>query len=63
MQTFLRELQAARDPARTYEALMGSALPKRGLPPTARDIHTYNEYMLAVQSALREPPLEGKDSA
>ena len=63
MQTFLRELQAARDPARTNEALMGSALPKRGLPPTARDIHSYNEYMLAVQSALREPPLEGKDSA
>ena len=56
LEQFLRELQTARDPAATYEALMGSPLPKRGLPPTARDIHTYHEYLLAVQSALREPP-------
>jgi len=56
LEQFLRELQTARDPAATYEAPMGSPLPKRGLPPTARDIHTYDEYMLAVQSALLEPP-------
>ena len=57
---FLNELQVASDPGAAYEAIMGSPAPKQGLPPTAQDIHIYRDYMLAVQSALREPPEKTK---
>jgi hypothetical protein len=60
LEQFLHELQTAPDPRVTYEETMGSAAPKHGLPPTAQDIHTYLAYMLAVQSALREPPEKAK---
>lgn len=57
---FLHELQTAPEPKATYEATMGSPAPKQGLPPTSVDIQTYLVYMLAVQSALREPPRNSK---
>lgn len=60
LEQFLRELQTAPDPGATYAAIMGSPAPKDGLHPTAQDIHTYNQYMLSVQSALREPPGKAK---
>lgn len=60
LEQFLRELQSAPDPGATYSAVMGSPAPKDGLHPTARDIRIYNEYMLSVQSALREPPGKAK---
>jgi hypothetical protein len=60
LEQFLHELQNARNPGATYEAAMKSPAPKQGLPPTAQDIHIYSDYMLAVQSALREPPEKAK---
>jgi hypothetical protein len=56
VEQFLHELQTATNPGETYQAMMGSASPKAGLPPTAQEVRTYDDYMLAVQSALREPP-------
>jgi hypothetical protein len=60
VEQFLHELQTAPNPSAIYEAAMGSPAPKRGLPPTAQAIRIYNDYMLAVQSALREPPEKAK---
>lgn len=60
LEQLLHELQTAPDPGATYAAIMRSPAPKDGLHPTAQDIHTYNEYMLSVQSALREPPGKAK---
>ena len=35
---------------------MGSTAPEKGLPPTAQEIHDFEAYMRAVQSALKESP-------
>jgi hypothetical protein len=60
VEQILQELQAAPNPGTAYEAVMGSPAPKQGLPPTAQEIQAYREYMLAVQAALREPPLKAR---
>ncbi len=60
LEEFLHELQAAPNPGAVYEAIMGGPAPKQGLPPTVQDIRVYREYMLAVQSTLREPPEKAK---
>jgi len=51
----LEELRTSSNPKALYEK-EGLSPPKRGLPPTAEEIRAYEEYMLAAQSALREPP-------
>ncbi len=60
LQQFLFELRSAPSPGAVYEATMGSPAPKSDFPPTAQSIHLYSDYMLAVQSALREPPGKAK---
>ena len=62
VEQILHELQTAANPSATYEATMGSPAPKQGLPPTAQEIQVYREYMLAVQAALREPPLKARST-
>jgi hypothetical protein len=51
----LEELQTSSNPKALYEKY-GFSAPKRGLPPTTVEIRAYEEYMLAAQAALREPP-------
>jgi hypothetical protein len=51
----LEEVRRSSNPKALYEKY-GLTAPKRGLPPTAEEIRAYEEYMLAAQSALREPP-------
>ena len=58
----LHELQSASDPRGLYEQVMGSAAPQKGLPPSAQDIHDFEAYMRAVQSALKESPEKSKAS-
>jgi hypothetical protein len=53
---FLHELQSASDPRGLYQQAMGSAAPEKGLPPSAQEIHDFETYMRAVQSALKESP-------
>ena len=60
LEQFLHELQTAPNAGAAYEAVMGTPAPKQGLHPTVHDIQAYREYMLAVQSALREPPEKAK---
>lgn len=55
-ENILHELQTATEPGAAYQVVMGKPAPKQGLPPTARDIKKFQEYMLAVERALREPP-------
>jgi hypothetical protein len=65
---FLHELQTASDPHGLYQQAIGSAAPAKGMPPTTQDVHNFESYMRAVQSALKEPAekakstLEGLDS-
>jgi hypothetical protein len=42
--------------------VMGSTAPQKGLPPSAQDIHDFEAYMRAVQSALKESPEKSKAS-
>jgi hypothetical protein len=58
----LHELQSASDPRGLYEQVMGSTAPQKGLPPSAQDIHDFEAYMRAVQSALKESPEKSKAS-
>jgi len=51
----LQMLRTSSNPTALYEK-EGLSAPKRGLPPTTEEIRAYEEYMLAAQSALREPP-------
>jgi len=60
VEQLLHELQTAPDPSAAYTAIMGDPAPKQGLPPTSQDVQEYREYMLAVQAALREPPMKAK---
>ena len=57
---FLHELQSASDPRGVYQQAMRSTAPEKGLPPSAQDIHDFETYMSAVQSALREPAEKSK---
>jgi hypothetical protein len=59
---FLHELQSASDPRGLYQQAMGSAVPEKGLPPSTQDIHDFEAYMRAVQSALKESPEKSKVS-
>jgi hypothetical protein len=59
---FLHELQSASDPRGLYQQAMGSAAPLKGLPPSGQDIHDFEAYMRAVQSALKESPEKSKAS-
>lgn len=52
----LQELRSADDPGAKYTAIMGSASPKEGLPPTSEDIQKFKDYMASVESALGETP-------
>jgi hypothetical protein len=51
---FLEGLRKSTDPRAVYRQ-MKVPVPK-GVPPTQQDIDRYGEFMLAVQSALRERP-------
>ena len=51
---FLEGLRKASDPRAAYKEV-GMPAPK-GLPPTQQDIARYGEFMLATQSAFRNPP-------
>jgi hypothetical protein len=53
---FLHELQSASDSRGVYQQAMGRTAPQKGLPPSAQDIHDFEAYMRAVQSALKESP-------
>ncbi|MGC2247218.1 MAG: hypothetical protein WA609_11505 [Terriglobales bacterium] len=55
-ENILGELQTASAPDAAYEAIMGKPAPKTGLPPIEQDIQQFQEYMVAVQRALRESP-------
>lgn len=55
---FLQKLQTASNPRSVYERA-GMAVPQ-GVPPTKQEIERYDEYMLAAQAALREPPTKAK---
>jgi hypothetical protein len=59
---FLRDVQSASDPRGLYQQAMGSTAPQKGLPPSAQDIHDFESYMRAVQSALKESPEKSKAS-
>jgi hypothetical protein len=59
---FLHELQTSSDPRALYQQAMGSSASGKGLPPSAQDIHNFETYMRAVQSALKEPPEKAKSS-
>jgi hypothetical protein len=56
----LHELQSASDPRGLYQQVMGSPAPAKGLPPSVQDIHDFDAYMRAVQSALKESPEKSK---
>jgi hypothetical protein len=58
----LHDFQSASDPRGLYQQVMGSAAPEKGLPPSAQDIHDFDAYMRAVQSALKESPEKSKAS-
>lgn len=58
----LEKVRTSSNPKALYEK-EGMTAPTRGLPPTADDIRAYEEYMLAAQSALREPPANAKARA
>ena len=53
---FLQQLRTSSNPKAIYEKY-GYDAPK-GLPPTTEEIRAYEDYMLAVQAALREPTAE-----
>jgi hypothetical protein len=56
----LQELRKASNPSAVYESMVRQPAPKQGMPPTAQEIEAYWEYMMAVQTALREPPAKAK---
>ncbi len=62
LEHFLHQLQSVSDPRGVYQQAMGSTAPEKGLPPSAQDIHDFETYMRAVQSALKESPEKSKAS-
>ena len=57
---FLHDLQSASDPRGLYQQAMGSTAPEKGLPPSAEDLRSFEAYMRAVQSALKESAEKAK---
>ncbi len=58
----LQELRSAGNPSAPDAAVVGKASPQEDLPPTLEDIQQFRQYMGAVGSALREPPMKAKTS-
>jgi hypothetical protein len=57
-ESFFAELQHSQNPVALYESLMGEPVPKSCVPPGAKDVRQYEEYMTDVAAALRLPPSE-----
>lgn len=55
---FLQKLRTSTNPRAIFKE-MGEPVPK-GVPPTAREIQAYREYILGAEAALREPPAKAK---
>jgi len=58
---FFAELRRSPDPAGTYAKVMGEPAPKTCVPPDAREVQAFDEYMTDVAAALRLPPPQTKE--
>jgi hypothetical protein len=59
-EVFFAEQQHSKRPEELFESVMGIPAPKGCVPPSARQVEAYHDYMNDVAAALRVPPTATK---